>query len=128
MSEREKFLIKNGKFFETGVINEIYGNENVSIINVANSLYVASQYAHDKDFVYSACIVDVEQIKKIIDDNKILPIWINNMTNDELKKIIVEFNENSYNVMKNIKLKTDINGPSQFVDLEFEQSLKQKSR
>lgn len=128
MDERTKFLNQNQKFFENGLINEIYGNENISVLNIGNSLYVASQYAHDKNFVYSACIVDVEQIKKIIENNDILSIWIHNMSNEELKKIVVEFNDRSYDIMKNIKAKTDIEGPSQFIDLEFEESLKQKNK
>ena len=55
-------------------------------------------------------------------------VEIKEVTSKSDRKIFVEFNDLTYEKMKKIKLQTDISGPSKFVDLNFEESLKQRSK
>lgn len=75
-----------------------------------------------------ACIVEINQIKEFINNNNLLALKMYNTNDEDLKKVLIEFNAPTLNVMRNIKQRTDISGPSKFIDFDFEKELKQKSR
>ena len=128
MTEREKFLLENERFFESGFIREIYGNEDVSILNVCNSLYVATKYQKLEGYNHTATIVGIDQIKEIVENNSYLINWMSRLSREDMKKVLMEFNDRTFEVMKKIKGETDITGPTQYIDLELEENLKQKNR
>ena len=123
MTKREEFLLENERFFEAGFIREIYANDEVSILNVCNSLYAATKYQKVDNSKHLATLVGIEQIKEIVNDNIWLLKWMANLSHEDMKTVLMEFNDRTFEVMKGIKEQTDVTGPTQYIDLELEENL-----
>ncbi len=124
MSNRENFFKQVAAFFDSGVIREIYGNERISLINVANSLYVGTNYYRGKgNGNYLGLILGVDQLRNTITNNNYISEFISHASKKTLKQVIIEFNDSTLATMKSIKERTDNEGPTEYIDFEFEKEI-----
>lgn len=125
MNKREEFLKDNKKFFDSGYVKEVYVNEYLSIMNICNSLYAVSEYSKSSyGNMYYAFMVTPNQVRKIITDNSYFFEWVLSLDKEMFKKITMAFDEKNFRLMKEIEEETRLNGPSEFVDLQMEEELR----
>ncbi len=121
---RETFLRDLEPFFSGGFAREIYFHEKGSIMNLANSFYIASMYLKTDDGNPIGIVVPKKVAKVGTEDWTALLQWFNALSNSDKKQCVVLLNSNLLEVAKQIKARTDVEGPTENVDLEWEQRLK----
>ena len=129
-NNRENFIKLTSKFFEAGLLKEIYNIGNVSICNMANTSYVLFSYdMYDENIQnYSGIMFNGKKIKEVVNNPELVLIGFMNGDLNKKRNLLVPLTEKSFSIMQDFKNKTDITGPTQDIDLEFEENLKQKSR
>jgi hypothetical protein len=129
-NDRENFIKLTSKFFEAGLLKEIYNVGNVSICNMADTSYVLFSYdMYDENTKnYSGIMFNGKKIREVVNNPELVLIGFMNGDLNKKRNLLVPLTERSFSIMKGLKSKTDITGPTQDIDLEFEDSLKQKSR
>lgn len=129
MNKKELYYELTKKHFDAGVLKEVYSSENVSVTNLANSYYLAVPFATIENNIPVGVITDVNGLKKIINDDNHVYVLGDYYTRTKQDKYIVAINDDLIRVFLPIKQKRELtNSVSECVDLEFEESLKQKSR
>lgn len=125
MDIRENFYLKSDKFFKEGLFNEISSNEKFSLCNIANSCYGA--------FDFNVCnelkeplgyLIEPKYLEAIMKDSNNLYVLLDSLSQEERKNLMINCNEQVYNMMKEMKKNTDINGPA--ISLEYEKMLIEK--
>jgi len=129
MGNREDFLRELSEFFDSGAIREIYANDNISLLNISNSIYVGTNYYKDKnDNTYLGLILGVDQMREAIKNNNYIFKVMANASKKVLKQVLVEFNDRALEIVKRYKDKTDKEGPSEYIDFDFEAELERLAR
>lgn len=129
MGNRDDFLRELSEFFDSGAIREIYANDNISLLNVANTLYVGTNYYKDKsDNTYMGLILEVDQMRKAVENNNYIFQVMASAPKKVLKQVLVEFSDKTLEIMKRYKDKTDKEGPSEHIDFDFEAELERLAR
>lgn len=123
MIDQEGFYLALQRFIDSDLTKIIYKNDNICVLNICNSMYAVTQYVRDEKNDYNAFMMNVDQVKRVIDNNLLLPVWITNMSLQELKSITITFNDKTFEIMKGIKKSTDLNGPSKYIDQDFEDEM-----
>lgn len=124
MGNRDDFLRELSEFFDSGAIREIYANDNISLLNIANKCYIGTNYYKDKsNNTYFGLVLGVDQMRKAIENNNYILQVMANAPKKVLKQVLVEFNDKSLEIMKRYKDKTDKEGPSEYIDFDFEAEL-----
>ena len=129
---KQQFKELIAPFLESDLLKEIYKDEYVSICNIANTSYALFSYdmmCNGKDD-FVGILFNGQYLEKVADNPQLLlKDFVNS---DEKKKLnmMVPLNEKSFEIMKNMKKKTDISGPTNEINLELEEQLlaKNKSR
>ncbi len=121
---REEFLRGVEPFFSNGLAYEIYFHEKGSIMNLVNCLYVASIYSDDDDGDQVGIMIPKSIAKKAVTNWPEFLIWFDSLSDHDKRKTIMIFNPETLEVAKEIKARTDIEGPTKDVDLKWEQRLK----
>ena len=130
MNNKTKFYEILKKYFEVGVLNEIYSSDEISICNVSNYAYIVFCYDTLKagiDNIGGFCM-DKKVIPTIIENNNmfhaIVANWNEQIANDAFVKICDE----NFKIMCDLKKQTDINGPTNNIDLHMEEEIKIKNK
>ena len=125
--EREKFYQDSKMFFETGVLTEIYSNDDFCICNISNQCYGVFPYVEVSD-IQTGVLMVPEHIKQIVYDNNMFNYIINNMDRNILEKRTIVLNKQMLESMINMKNKNDLQGPTTDIDFEMEQELMSKNK
>ncbi len=121
---REAFLRDLEPFFGGGFAHEIYFHKKGSIMNLANSLYIASMYLKD-NLGYSIGIIVPKEVAKVgTEDWMALLQWFNALSDSDKEHCVMLFAPKTLEAARQIKARTDVEGPTENVDLEWEQRLK----
>ncbi len=121
---RKAFLRDLEPFFSGGFAREIHFHKKGSIMNLANSFYVASMYLKD-DLGYPIGIIVPKIVAEVgVEDWIALLQWFNALSDSEKSQCVMLFTPKTLEVARQIKARTDVEGPSEDVDLEWEQRLK----
>ncbi len=121
---REAFLRDLEPFFSGGLAHEIYFHKKVSIMNMANGLYIASMYLEDDSGAQIGIMIPKPVAYAAVENWISLLEWFNSLSESAKNESVMLFNPRSLEFAKQIKADTDLKGPSEDVDLEWEQSLK----
>lgn len=130
MDKKQQFYQDALPFFESGILKNIYENDELTICNLANKGYCAFNYIKTKDG-QAGIIINPVNVKEIVSD----PSFYNRLIaeldrRDMLDERIFALNKKTFEIMTNMKKQTDIAGPSPDIDLQMEEELmaKYKSR
>ena len=125
MLNDKKFYISMKKFFDAGLIKEIYVSKDLSICNISNCCYAIFDYDMCSETkVPFGIATEPKYLESIIEDNDRFYNWLNSMSKDDQKKLMIHCDERIFNIMLQEKQKTDRDGP--IVSLEYEQELIEK--
>ena len=127
--DKTKFNEKIADFLEAGVLKEIFSSEDFGVFNVSNYCYAVFDY---NEYSGGQCgiIVNTDLMRKIINSPEFFPKLVQAMGKDWVEKNSVILDERNLQVMKEMKKKTDSNGPTSSIDVELEAELlgEQKNR
>jgi ABC-type uncharacterized transport system substrate-binding protein len=68
-TNRLRFYQEVQKFFDIGLLKEIYKSDMVSICNLTNSFYLVFHFAFDSDGTFFGVITESTTAKNIVQDN-----------------------------------------------------------
>ena len=125
MLNDEKFYISMKKFFDAGVLKEIYSSNDLSICNISNCCYAAFDYDMcSQTKVPFGIVLEPKYLNSIMEDNNRFYNWLNTISKEEQQKLMIHCDERNFNIMLQEKQKTDKNGS--IISLEYEQELIEK--
>jgi len=123
--KKTKFYEKTKLYFEEGLFKEIYSSDQISICNVSNTEYLAFIYDLFEDDLEIGICIKPDIILKIVEDNYLINKMYLSSSRQEKSKCTIDIKQN-YKLMKEMKQKTDILGPSKNINIELEQELIEK--
>jgi len=126
----KQFEELSSSFFRDGLLKSVYSDENVNVCNLANTTYVLFSYdmmcKGKENFV--GILFNGKYLQQVIENPVIiLNNFINSNDKDRLE-VMVPLNNSSYQIMKQMKVNTDIHGPSKEINLQLEQELMAKNK
>lgn len=125
LNEKEKFYESMKKFFDEGVLREVYSTDDFVICNAANSCYIVFDYKFSNQMpTPHAFNLAPGHVEPVMVDNTALYRWLDGMSKRKLKDNLVVCSDRMLEILKLQKQKTDLTGP--LVDLDLEQSLIEK--
>lgn len=130
MEQKNSFYnSKIKELLNEGLIREIYSSSKISIMNISNSCYAVFDYegCFKLNSIFGL-IMDAQSIRTIINDESQFRKWLNGVSKKEVSKCMLIVNDANINVMKSLKSKTDVSGPTEDIDLQLEQELMQKNK
>ena len=117
-------------FVEAGLLKVIYNDENVSVCNLANTTYALFSYQMlcegKENFV--GILFNGKYLNKVVENPIILLQDYVNCNEKQRVNMMVPLNQVSFKIMKDMKNKTDVFGPSKEINLELEQELMVKNK
>lgn len=124
-TKRTLFYTLSKRFFDLGLLREVYSTDTVSVCNLANSMYLAFPFATIEDNNVCGLVIDTEGLKKVIKDNNY--VYKIATSYQKSPKYIVPLNDKFVEVFLPIKEKRSAPGfESSNVDLKFEEELMKK--
>ena len=120
--EREEFLKDIEKYREAGVLKEIFNTDDFSICNISNQCYAIFSY-YKSELGQCGILMSPDRIREIISSPELFAIIVSKMDKEHIRKMTLILNEKNFNVMLDMKKKTDTNGPSPDIDVELEAEL-----
>ncbi len=125
MDKQAQFQLSLQKFFDAGVLKEIYSSDKISICNVSNCCYGVFEYELSNQmnsplaFSMESCYIEA-----IMEDNERFYKWLASLSEQDKNRRLISCNEKTFQSMLKKKQQTDITGP--LVPLEYEQELIEK--
>lgn len=128
MFDREKFYILCEKFFKNDLVKEVYSTEDYSLCNISNKMY-ALIVDIDNEYGAAGLFIDSENARRVVEyDDYFYKLIKHIKENNQFQDRLICLNDSSFETILNHKKETDLTGPSEFVDLEFEAELKAKNK
>lgn len=117
--ERQAYLQEIKPMIDRGVIREIYGNDTVSVLNLANTFYGITDYRRDsKETTQFVCAFgDYKLVKMLFNHPKELPLIMS-----AIRK--VRFQSKFYDELITLSYHTQEVGPDDRIDLQMEEDIK----
>lgn len=130
MTNKEKFLQFAQPYFDAELIREIASTDNLMICNLCDRFYVAYIYElmnNSTKFTHGV-IINKDFIKEILEDDNNIILGFPRLSKSEQQKLLIELSPEKYQVMLQLKEKTNREGPSKFIDYQLEQELMAKNK
>ncbi len=124
---RESFLEENKRFFENDLIKEVFYNNYISILNVADMFYLVTDYSKSEgtNDCYGL-ILDTKTLNYISKNDvnyyKVLKIIPKELF---VRKHLI-LSDKAYNKFIELKRDTMINGPTKYIDRKLEEKWSKK--
>lgn len=126
---KESFYNDSDLFFQEGILREIYSTDTFSICNVANHNYAFFPFSTSESRLFTSkkeghlgIFISINFLRKVLNDNSNLAnLALIDKAN--MKKLSFRLNDKNYIALKQLKEKTDLNGPSSEIDLAMEAKL-----
>lgn len=132
ISKREKFHRDAFLYFDNELVREIFYTDDFSICNIANSHYAVFFYPSSSEGIYanekrgpSGLFVSSDFMRDII-HNPSNVSRLSSVDEDTLLKYLFRLNQDNFLKIKQLKDKTDLEGPSSKIDLSLEEELLKK--
>ena len=123
--KRTLFYTLSKRFFDIGLLREVYSSDTVSVCNIANSMYLAFPFAPIEDNKVFGVPTNTRGLKKIIKNNNYVYRIIASYQNTP--EYIVLLNDKLIEAFWPLKEKMSEPGSeSPDVDLKFEEKLMKK--
>ena len=126
----EKFYNELNKYIETGVYRVVFNDDSSVVCNVLNQYYVIfnldmlkNGYAQN-----TGLMINSEGLKSASRDKNFMYHYFNNLSEQERRNVLIELRDEYLQRLVNAKPRYDMMEPSENVNLELEERLKQKSR
>lgn len=119
------FWQENRPFFDAGVLRIVYAGENFCVCNMCNSAYVTFDLVKiPAGETRYGLRTTVNQFKSMVDDGDYYLRWLEHLyQNDSWRKRLVALDHPTLAWMVGMKQFTDVEGPSDYVDLKLEDKL-----
>ena len=117
-------------FEEAGLLFVVYNDNYFSVCNLANTTYVLFSYdmlCEGKDNFVGILFNGKYLDKVIIHPELLLQDYVNSSEKERIN-MMVPLNKASFEIMKEMKNKTDVSGPTKEINLELEQELMAKNK
>ena len=128
---REKFLERYQKLFDEGLIEEIFHNKSISILNCADTYYMVTNYLRTPNEYYGL-VINAESAEIISEAEENYYYYIKRMGKDLYRRQFLEFGDRpghkTYDLLVEFKKNTQLNGPSKYIDKELDERLKAKMK
>ena len=123
-TNRLRFYQEIQKFFDRGLLKEIYKSDMVSICNLANSFYLVFHFAFDADGTFFGVITESTTAKNIVQDNNAAIELLEYYIQSDQKRYVVPLNDSLIKYFLPIKAQREKEGSiSENIDLEFESEM-----
>lgn len=123
--ENKSFTKLLNKFYENGLLKEVYRSEKTIVCNVFNQFYIA--FSLDINEVYTdefpCFMMGTLGLKKILEDNSFVMSYYANLTEEQKDKVLILFNEDYFRHLLKNKDELLATLPNPKLDLRFEQEL-----
>lgn len=108
--------------FEEKLITEISRGKRFSVCNMADMFYAV--FPHVKSGKYQCgVIVNHENIKYLVEDEMFFKKIYSSMSKEEQKQLSFVLDEGVKELLRKYKAKTDLEGPSNDIEVELEEQL-----
>ncbi len=126
-NKREVFLNNIKQFIENGLVTEVFHNDIISIFNCANTIYVVTAYDISESYnKYYGLILDKDLMDYLSESNDNYASFLRGISKDLFIKQYLLFSDHTFKRFKEMKENTDVNGPSQYIDFNYEERWKEK--
>jgi len=128
MFNKDSFYDKAKDLFDLGLLKELVTTDQYSLCNLANSMYVLI-YGLADEYGIGGLFIEPEQAKKIAyNPDYFMKLMVFYKEHNALESRHVFLNQNTLDNIIKFKKQTDLEGPTKYVDLEFENELLEKSK
>lgn len=125
MNNMKEFYQLAHKFFNEGIIREVYFNDIFCICNVANCNYALFPFVDRPDFKKNGpvgLVISKSFVKLLVEDASNLK-FLSSVDSKKMYDMSFRLNDKNYLALKNDKLKTDLNGPAAGIDFDMEKEI-----
>lgn len=125
--EKNYFYTQMKGLLEENLLREVYAGERLSIMNIANTCYVIFDFAmcYQSEHLFGI-IMGARWVKRIAKKEMRFYRWAVAISTEEVKKYMLVISEKNIEVMRNLKAKSDKDGPGKDVDLQMEKDIMAK--
>ncbi len=113
---REFYKTVTKRFFDEKLLTLLYEDEFFAMCNASNHCYLFFPYY----IVDYAILLDQPNALRCMLDVFRYCVSIGNWDDEQFRKLTAIINDKLFNILKEVKEGTDLNGPSKFVDLELD--------
>ena len=119
-AERQAFLKEIKPMLDRGIIREVYGNDTVSVLNLANTFYGITDYRKDtKETSHFICVFGSHtMVKMLFNHPKELPLIMYAFRKVRFQSVL-------YNELTTLSYHTQEVGPDDRIDLQMENDIKE---
>ena len=130
MENLEKFYSLLNKFYDSHIFREVYNKDGTLICNVYEQFYAVFNLDVIKlsENDLTGFVMNIDNVRRLVEDPAYIKDYYESMDLEELKKLLIVFDENFLKKMLEKRQAFENLPPSKAVDLEFEENLKQKNR
>ena len=119
---REEFFAATAAFFDSGAVREVYHNDQVSILNYADTAYVVTDYSKSS-YGFVGYIFDKETVEFIAGGEYRFYMAFSALNSDQTAKRCVVFDDVSLQKAKALHEKTSVEGPARYIDKKLDEKL-----
>ena len=110
------------ELYDEKLVTELFNSKKITLCNVADSFYAV--FPHIKvSGLQCGVIVSPEIMKMVYNDPKSFSKFYNQLSHEEKEKYAFALTEDTKEVFRKMKKETELNGPVEDIDVEFEQQL-----
>jgi len=132
INRREKFYRDASLYFDNELVREIFYTDDFSICNIANTYYAIFFYPLSLSAIFAnkkkgpvGLFVTPHFMRDIVCDPSSVSS-LSSVDEDTLVKHMFRLNQDNFLKFKQLKEKTDLDGPSSKIDLALEEELLKK--
>lgn len=120
--DKQGFYEEAKKFFDEGIIYEIYSTDDFCICNVADTSYAAFIYKKS-NIGFTGLLLSSSGVKKIVKDNSYLGKLVNSMDDEFFRKMLIALDDKTLDFLRKVKNERKIDRDNPKIDYSMEQEL-----
>lgn len=131
MNEKmEEFYELLNKFYDNSIFREVYKSDDILVCNVFEQFYAVFNLDVIKETKenFFGFMMNSNGLKSVVEDSRFFNQYYEHLSEEMLNKRLIVFNENYYEKLLQNRHRFESLPPSTAIDLEYEESLKQKNR
>ena len=130
MEKKELYYNLTKKYFDVGLMREVYISDRVSVCNLSNSFYVVVPFDLIQNNIPPVgAVTDKDGLKEIIKDDTYAYGLIDHYFKTKQDKYLIPINDDMFKIFMPIKQKRDAMGTvSDCIDLQLEEEIMARNK
>ena len=127
-TSKEEFYIDLKKFYDSGILKDVYSSDNVCLCNASNYGYIAFPYMKISTGSQIGVSFNSKGLTKFINDPTYVYKKLLYGDQQYMKECLVIMNDYTFDKLAEYKKQTDLNGPNSAIDLDLEKQIMSNSK